>query len=211
MSKSVLQAVGWVFSLGCCGATIGVTLSHKWKKNTVEGIHHSVLDSVSNVAGLWDFCQVFPSGQTQCWPIAATSVPALLLFCRILMIFGILLGCVAGFLTICSFKCTTLGPEARHAREKLSLYCGLMNLLSGICVVVATSSYIYETLNTPPSVDPRGQSVMNEVSEAAQISLAFSIIWCLASVVMIAGSTTTAEPKVKYHYPTKPIPMQEYV
>ncbi|CAK8675532.1 claudin-7-like [Clavelina lepadiformis] len=200
MAKTSLQVMGWLISMCSWGATVGVFLSHKWKSTSVEGL--PVLDSVTYMEGLWDSCEVYPTGQRKCITFSGplSSQPNVVVTCRILLMIAILLGVVCGFVTLLAFKCTDIGPEDRKSEARVAFWTGLGFLACGFCVTIASAYYMHDIV--------RGTSLLNrttnlppyQIHEALKIAMAFGLLWLIGGLVQLCGSHHIEENDVKYEH-----------
>ncbi|XP_064194283.1 claudin-18 isoform X2 [Anguilla rostrata] len=146
MGATMLQTAG--FALGLLGviAVIAATGMNNWSSQDREG---DVVTSVYIYKGLWQTCEVATSGFTECRPFyTIIGLPGTFQAVRALMIVGIVMGAIAVLISICSLKCIKMGSTEDGTKANMTLACGIMFIIAGLCAIAGASVYANQIVSS---------------------------------------------------------------
>lgn len=139
MAATLCQALGLLLSLVGVVLTITATAIDQW---ATEDLSSNIVTSVYSYSGLWRSCVRQTTGFTECRPYyTILGLPALLQAVRALMIVALVLGGIAGLITILSLKCLKMGNMEDRIKAIMTLTAGIMDILAGICAVAGVSAF----------------------------------------------------------------------
>lgn len=142
MGATILQSAGFVLGIVGVAAVIAATGMNNWSSQDRQG---NVVTSVYVYKGLWKTCEVATSGFTECRPFfTIIGLPGSFQAVRALMIVGIVMGAIAILISICSLKCIRMGSTEDGTKAKMTLACGIMFIIAGVCAIAGASVYAHQ-------------------------------------------------------------------
>ncbi|XP_061099746.1 claudin-18 [Conger conger] len=146
MGATMLQSAAFVLSVIGVLAVIAATGMNNWSTQDRQG---NVVTSVYVYKGLWKSCEVATSGLTECRPFfTIIGLPGSFQAVRALMIVGIVMGAIASLISICSLKCIRMGSTEDGTKAKMTLACGVMFIIAGLCAIAGASVYANQIVSS---------------------------------------------------------------
>ncbi|NP_001316217.1 claudin 18 [Ictalurus punctatus] len=139
MATSGLQIGGFLLGVIGVAAVIAATAMNNWSTQDRQG---DVVTAVYTYKGLWQDCEVSTSGFTECRPLyGLLGYSAQFQAVRAMMIVSVILGIIAGVISLFSLKCFKMGSTEDSTKAKMTLTAGIMFIIAGICGITGASIY----------------------------------------------------------------------
>ncbi|XP_036621852.1 claudin-15 isoform X1 [Trichosurus vulpecula] len=160
---------------------LGVTLTNAYWR--VSSVHGNVITTSTIFENLWYSCATDSTGVYNCWEFASMlSLSGTIQACRALMITAILLGFLGLFLGIIGLRCTQVGSLTPENKAKLAATAGAMNILAGLCGMVAISWYAANI--TRQFFDPTYAGTKYELGPALYLGWSASLLCILGGIFL---------------------------
>ncbi|KAM9208417.1 claudin-15 [Dugong dugon] len=163
---------------------LGVTLPHSyWRVSTVHG---NVITTNTIFENLWHSCATDSLGVYNCWEFPSMlALSGYIQACRALMITAILLGFLGLFLGIVGLRCTNIGSMVLSRKDKLAATAGALDILAGLCGMVAISWYAANI--TQDFFDPLYVGTKYELGPALYLGWSASLLCMLGGILLCSN------------------------
>ncbi|XP_004386855.1 claudin-15 [Trichechus manatus latirostris] len=182
---------------------LGVTLPHSyWRVSTVHG---NVITTNTIFENLWHSCATDSLGVYNCWEFPSMlALSGYIQACRALMITAILLGFLGLFLGIVGLRCTNIGSMVLSRKDKLAATAGALDILAGLCGMVAISWYAANI--TQNFFDPLYAGTKYELGPALYLGWSASLLCMLGGILLCSNcccrpdddAAPAASPRLPY-------------
>nr|ANG60449.1 claudin 15 [Castor fiber] len=191
------------FFLGALGLLmLGVTLPNSyWRVSTVNG---NVITTNTIFENLWYSCATDSMGVSNCWEFPSMlALSGYVQGCRALMITAILLGFLALFLGIIGLRCTSIGSMELSRKAKLAATAGALNILAGLCGMVAISWYAVNI--TQDFFNPLYAGTKYELGPALYLGWSASLLSILGGICLCSSCCCASkeDPAARAGFPYK--------
>ncbi|XP_049759293.1 claudin-15 [Elephas maximus indicus] len=160
---------------------LGVTLSNSyWRVSTVHG---NVITTNTIFENLWQSCATDSLGVSNCWDFPSMlALSGYIQACRALMITAIVLSFLGLFLGIVGLRCTNIGSMVLSRKAKLAATAGALDILAGLCGMVAISWYASNI--TRDFFDPLYVGTKYELGPALYLGWSASLLCILGGICL---------------------------
>jgi len=136
----------FILSWASLALTIVAVAIPDWRINDVEG---EVVELIRRTQGLWTKCAFFPTGNWQCedYDRFFIALPAAITGARVFSVISLIFQVVCMVAQPFGMYCTRIPDgdgnehEANKTKAKISIGCGALSILAGICIGIAVSWY----------------------------------------------------------------------
>ncbi|XP_064194282.1 claudin-18 isoform X1 [Anguilla rostrata] len=146
MAATMFQLMGFLLSGLGLFLTSAATAMDMW---SVQDRSFTLVTSTYTYSGLWFSCVGSSYGTTECRPFfTILGLPGTFQAVRALMIVGIVMGAIAVLISICSLKCIKMGSTEDGTKANMTLACGIMFIIAGLCAIAGASVYANQIVSS---------------------------------------------------------------